>query len=42
MVYVFDNNDIDKVKTFEKGDSARSFVFNELSADVKELFDELI
>ncbi len=42
MVYVFDNNDIDKVKTFEKGDSAQSFVFNGLSTDVKALFNELI
>ncbi len=42
MVYGFNNYEIDKFKTFEKGDMARSFVFNGLSADVEALFNELI
>jgi prevent-host-death family protein len=42
MVYGFDNYEIDKYKTFEKGDIAQSFVFNGLATDVESLFDELI
>lgn len=42
MVYGFDNYEIDKYKTFEKGDVAKSFVFDGLSADVESLFNELI
>ncbi len=42
MVYGFDDYEIDKYKTFEKGDIAKSLVFNGLSADVESLFHELI
>ncbi|MBS3886303.1 MAG: type II toxin-antitoxin system prevent-host-death family antitoxin [Dethiobacter sp.] len=42
IVYGFDNYDIDKVKTFEKGVYAQSLAFNGLSTDVKALFHELI
>ena len=42
IVYGFDNYDIGKVKTFEKGDIARSLVFNGLLTDVMALFNELI
>jgi prevent-host-death family protein len=42
ILYGFDNFDIDKVKTFEKGDIARSLVFNGLATDVMALFNELI
>jgi prevent-host-death family protein len=42
MVYGFDNYEIDKHKTFEKGDVAQSLVFNGLSADVTGLFNELL
>ena len=42
MVYGYDNYDIDKVKTFEKGNIARSLIFEGLSIDVKDLFNDLI
>jgi prevent-host-death family protein len=42
MVYGFDNYEIDKYKTFEKGEVARSLVFNGLATDVASLFDDLI
>jgi hypothetical protein len=42
MMYEFDNYEIDKYKTYEKGDVAQSFVFNGLSADIESLFSELI
>ena len=42
MIYDFNNNGIDILKVFEKGDTARSLVFNGLSADVEGLFNELI
>jgi prevent-host-death family protein len=42
LVYGFDNHEIDKYKTFEKGDIAKSLVFNGLSADVENLFNGLI
>jgi prevent-host-death family protein len=42
MVYGFDNYEIDKYKTFEKGAVAQSLVFDGLSTDVESLFNELI
>ncbi|MBA1334265.1 MAG: hypothetical protein HPY66_1974 [Firmicutes bacterium] len=42
IVYGFDNYEIDKYKIFEKGDVARSLVFNGLSTDIESLFNELI
>lgn len=42
MIYDFNNNEINNLKVFEKGDTARSLVFNGLSADVEGLFNELI
>ncbi|MEW6623331.1 MAG: type II toxin-antitoxin system prevent-host-death family antitoxin [Bacillota bacterium] len=42
LVYGFDNYEIDKYKTFEKGDIAKSLVFNGLSTDIESLFNELI
>jgi len=42
MVYGFVDYEIEKYKTFEKGDLAQSWVFNGLSADITGLFDELI
>jgi prevent-host-death family protein len=42
MVYDFDNYEIDKYKTFEKGGTARSFMFGGLAVDVESLYHELI
>ena len=42
MIYGFDNCGIDKCKVFEKGNIARSTAFSGLSADVEDLFSELI
>ncbi len=42
MVYGFDNYEIDKYKTYERGDVAKSLVFNGLSADIESLFNDLI
>jgi Uma2 family endonuclease len=42
MVYVFDNFEIDKYKTFEMGSAAQSFVFKGLAADIEGLFTGLI
>jgi Uma2 family endonuclease len=42
MVYDFDNYEIDKYKTFEKGVAAQSLVFDGLTADVTSLFDDLL
>jgi len=42
MVYGFDSCEIDRFKSYEKGDIAQSLVFNALSVDVKDLFNELI
>lgn len=41
MMYGFDDYEIDKYKTFEKGDAAASFVFNGLSADIESLFSDM-
>ena len=42
MIYSFNDFEIDKYKTFEKGDVAQSLVFNGLSADIENLFNGLI
>jgi Uma2 family endonuclease len=42
MVYGFADCEIDKYKTFEKGDIAQSLAFDGLSADVESLFQELL
>ncbi len=42
LIYEFDNCEIDRFEISEKGKLARSFVFDGLSADVEELFHELI
>ncbi len=41
MVYGFDNYEIDKYKTYEKGEAAKSLVFNDLETDTGSLFSEL-
>lgn len=42
MIYSFEDFEIDKYKTFERGSVARSFVFNGLAVDVEGLFTGLI
>ncbi|ATW26797.1 type II toxin-antitoxin system Phd/YefM family antitoxin [Candidatus Formimonas warabiya] len=42
MIYGFFDYEIDRYKTFEKGDVAKSFVFTGLSADIESLFKELV
>lgn len=42
MVYGFDNYEIDKYKTYEKGSVAQSLTFNGLATDIASLFSELI
>jgi Uma2 family endonuclease len=42
IIYSFDNNEIDRIKSYEKGDFARSLLFDGLLADVDNLFSELI
>ena len=42
MVYSFDNCEIDRFKISENDDIAQSIVFNGLSVNVKDLFNELI
>lgn len=42
LIYGFDNYDIDKVKSYEKGSIVKSLVFNGLSVNVESLFNELI
>lgn len=42
MVYGFDSCEIDKFEISKKGDIAQSLIFNGLSVDVNELFNELI
>ncbi len=41
MVYGFDNYEIDKYKTYEKGEVAQSLVFSDLATDTGSLFSEL-
>lgn len=42
MIYSFADNEIDLLKVFEKGSTAQSLVFKGLSADVEDLFNDLI
>ncbi len=42
MVYGFDNYEIDKYKTYEKGNVAQSLAFNGLTTDIAGLFNDLI
>jgi Uma2 family endonuclease len=42
IIYGFDNYEIDKYKTFEKREVARSFVFDGLALDIDSLFNDLI
>jgi prevent-host-death family protein len=42
MVYGFDNFEIDKYKTYENGETAKSLVFTGLAADIGSLFEELL
>ena len=42
LLYSFKENEIDRYVNFVKGDVARSFVFDGLSADIKSLFSNLI
>ena len=42
MIYDFNDNGIDILKVFEKGDIAHSLAFNGLSVDVEGLFNDLI
>ncbi|HWQ80480.1 MAG TPA: type II toxin-antitoxin system Phd/YefM family antitoxin [Anaerovoracaceae bacterium] len=41
MIYEFDGYEIGRLQTFVTGDVARSLVFTGLSADVKDLFNEI-
>ena len=41
MIYSFEDCEIDKYRTFEKGDSAQSIAFAGLTAEVAPLFNEL-
>lgn len=42
IIYGFANNEIDRIKVFERGCVARSMQFEGLSADIDNLFSELI
>ena len=42
MVYSFNDFEIDKYKTFEKGNIAQSYIFNGLTVDVESLFNGLV
>lgn len=42
ILYSFNNNEIDRIKAFERGNVARSMLFDGLYADVDNLFTELI
>jgi len=41
MIYAFNDYEIDKIRTFEKGEVARSFIFDGLAADVENLYGQL-
>lgn len=41
MIYGFDDYEIEKYKTYEKGDVAKSLLFKGLAADITSLFHEL-
>ena len=42
IIYSFENNEIDRIRAFERGSVARSMVFDGLSADIDNLFSDLI
>lgn len=42
VIYSFDSEEIDRIKTFEKGTIAHSMLFDGLNADVANLFNDLI
>ena len=42
IIYSFENNEIDRIRAFEKGCVARSMIFDGLSADIDNLFSDLI
>ena len=42
IIYSFENNEIDRIRVFERGCVARSMLFDGLSADVDNLFSDLI
>ena len=42
IIYSFENNEIDRIRAFERGSVARSMIFDELSADIDNLFSDLI
>lgn len=41
MVYSFDNCEIDRYQTYQKGNVAHSIIFQGLSMDIETLFNEL-
>lgn len=41
IIYSFENNEIERIKSFERGAIARSMIFDGLSANVDELFSDL-
>ena len=42
IIYSFENNEIDRIRAFERGSVARSMIFDGLSADIDNLFSDLI
>lgn len=42
IIYSFENNEIDRIRAFESGSVARSMIFDGLSADIDNLFSDLI
>lgn len=42
IIYSFENNEIDRIRAFERGCVARSMLFDGLSADIDNLFSHLI
>ncbi|MGI6364177.1 MAG: type II toxin-antitoxin system prevent-host-death family antitoxin [Bacillota bacterium] len=42
IIYSFENNEIDRLKVFERGSIARSMIFDGLSADIDILFSDLV
>lgn len=42
IIYSFANNEIDRIRVFERGSVARSIIFDGLSADIGNLFSDLI
>ena len=42
IIYSFENNEIDRIRAFERGSVARSMIFDGLSAEIDILFSDLI